>query len=181
MLRMDADNPIDGSLIAKALEELRARISRIENERGELDRLIAVAKEEERLLVRLLSLRKGEDGTESSVIEQVSKESRANDRPMNLGLPIDGKAPAVEAAVRELATAGRPVHISELMRLLREHKVPIPGAGAQANLIAHLRRDSRVVRPSRGMYGLAAWGLEDMPEGKPRRRRKRRMRAKESK
>jgi hypothetical protein len=88
-----------------------------------------------------------------------------------------GKHPAVEAVARELASAGRPVHISDLMRLLREAQVQIPGAGTQANLITHLRRDPRLVRPSRGMYGLAAWGLENMPMVAGRKRRRRRVRS----
>jgi len=66
------------------------------------------------------------------------------------------------AVIDELVVTGRPIHLSELMRLLDVRNIAIPGAGTQANLIAHLRRDPRLVRPSRGMYGLAAWGLENM-------------------
>jgi hypothetical protein len=63
-----------------------------------------------------------------------------------------------------------------LVRLLCQRGIPIPGAGTQANLITHLRRDPRLVRPSRGMYGLSVWGLENMPTGL-RQRRKKRLRA----
>jgi hypothetical protein len=62
------------------------------------------------------------------------------------------------------------------MRLLREAEVQIPGAGTQANLITHLRRDPRFVRPSRGMYGLSEWGLENMPTPTRRKRRRKRVR-----
>ena len=35
--------------------------------------------------------------------------------------------------------------------------------GRDSQKYANMSRDPRIVRPSRGMYGLAAWGLEDMP------------------
>jgi hypothetical protein len=88
----------------------------------------------------------------------------------------DSRLPAVQAVFEELTAAGRPLHISELMRLLHERKVPIPGSGMQANLITHLRRDDRLVRPSRGMYGLTAWGLQAMPATQRTRRKRRRTR-----
>jgi hypothetical protein len=53
--------------------------------------------------------------------------------------------------------AHRPLHISELMRLLADQGVSLPGGGAQANFITYLRRDERFVRPARGMYALAEW------------------------
>jgi hypothetical protein len=177
---MENEKPtsIDGELIAKALEDVRAYIRAAEQQRAELERAVLAAKEEERLLVRLLSLRTGEPPQEvMHGATQTPSVERSRATASDAGASED--KPAVEAAVRELAAAGRPVHISDLMRLLRERKVHIPGAGTQANLIAHLRRDKRVVRPSRGMYALAAWGLEEMPD-RPRRRKKRRLRAKDS-
>jgi hypothetical protein len=106
-------------------------------------------------------------GDQSSVTQQ----AREN------GTERQSKPAAVEVVVRELAAAGRPVHISDLIRRLREQRVQIPGAGTQANLITHLRRDQRVVRPSRGMYALAAWGLENMPVTTSRKRRRKRVRS----
>jgi hypothetical protein len=56
------------------------------------------------------------------------------------------------------------MHISELMQNLAKQEVQIPGAGTQANLIAHLTRHPDVMRPSRGMYALAAWeGTDSTP------------------
>lgn len=163
----DDVNVMSEDLIAKALAAARARIARSERERAELDQAIAAAREEERLLLRLLGLRRGD-------VAQVG----GADAPPGVPAPSPELAvgrghPAVLAVIEELAAAGRPVHISELVRLLRRRGIPIPGAGTQANLITHLRRDARLVRPSRGMYGLSAWGLENMPAGLRQRRRKR--------
>ena len=160
--------------IETALEAVRARIEKAEGDRAGLDRAIAAAREEERLLQRLLALRR--DGpAERELEQQEAREAAGDDRPISPTAFRRKKYPAVQAVIDELATAGRPLHISELMRLLRTRDVPIPGSGTQANLITHLRRDSRLVRTSRGMYGLAAWGLESMqPARRIRRRRKRR-------
>lgn len=158
--------------INRALDIVRARIARAERERAELDRVIAAAREEERLLARLLALRRG--GTtegDGGAVEAVPEHRSPS------GTTREVKHPAVQAVIQELTAAGRPLHISELMRLLHDQKVPIPGAGTQANLITHLRRDDRLIRPSRGMYGLAAWGLQAMPVGRRTRRRKKRMRS----
>jgi hypothetical protein len=158
--------------IVKALEAARARVTRLEQERSELDRAIATAREEQRLLERLLSLRQGLPvGSQRPPIAEGDGSS---------GTAEVGR-PAVQAVIEELTAAGRPVHISELMRLLRGREVPIPGSGTQANLITHLRRDARFVRPSRGMYGLAAWGLESMTAPRRRRRRRKHLRVGASK
>jgi hypothetical protein len=149
--------------IAKALEAARARVARAEQERSEVDRTIATAREEQRLLERLLALRRG--------LPVGSQGVPVADRDATCGA-AEGERPAIQVVIEELTAAGRPVHISELMRLLRARQVPIPGSGTQANLITHLRRDARFVRPSRGMYGLAAWGLESMTAPRRRRRRK---------
>ncbi len=163
MQLMDEDTERPGTIsegaIKKALEEIQARIAKALESRAELERTIAGAREEERLLKRLLALKHHRESFEGN--------SEAN--PIgDLQLPehpdgTDPGHPVIQAVVEELASAGRPLHISDLMRLLRERMVEVPGAGTQANLITYLRRDSRIVRPSRGMYGLAAWGLEDMP------------------
>jgi hypothetical protein len=165
-------------VIAKALEGVRARISRAEHERVEIERTITVAREEEGLLQRLLDLRRGAAPTENATARAAQdSKPRTTDQFQPMENADDGKHPAVQAVVRELAGAGRPIHISELMRLLRDAQVQIPGAGTQANLITHLRRDPRLVRPSRGMYGLSAWGLENMPTTTNRKRRRKHVRS----
>jgi hypothetical protein len=155
--------------IEEALTAARQRLERAVLERANLDREIANAKEEERLLVRLLELRRNgiSGGSEGIDVEGAVGAHREESAPKDKKL-------AVKAVLAELESAGRPLHISELMRLLRDRNVPIPGSGSQANLITHLRRDARIVRPSRGMYALAISGLENMPTGERRRRKKRR-------
>jgi len=156
--------------ISRALEAAKARLARAERERAELDRVIAAAREEEQLLQRLLALRR--DGAAADVaISTIATDQRSS------RFGIERTQPVVAAVIQELEAAKRPLHISELMRLLRERNVAIPGSGAQANLITHLRRDDRLVRPSRGMYGLAEWGLQSMPPTRRKRRRRKKMRS----
>lgn len=157
---------INEGTLSAALEEIHARIAELESERAGLDRLLAAAHEEEQLLVQYMALRTGRV-TQADVTKIAEPAHARNCR--------EPKQPSVEAVVRELAAAGRPLHISDLMRLLRDANVQIPGAGAQANLITHLRRDDRLIRPSRGMYALTAWGLPSMPSKPSRKRRKRRV------
>jgi hypothetical protein len=148
--------------IAGALEHVRLRIAEAEHARKEAEETIGKAREEERLLNRLLALRSISTASLSNV--------RADAQP-----PIEqqSKTPAVSAVIEELDSAGRPIHVSELMRLLEKRDVVIPGAGKQANLIAHMSRDSRIVRPARGMYALASWGIQANAAEKPHRRHKR--------
>lgn len=158
--------------IAGALEDARNRLGRAEKDREDIERSVATAREEIRLLEQLLALRRGgvcKSGNADRTVDVVP--------PSSSGAGGEAKHQAVTAVIAELETAGRPVHISELMRLLRENQVKIPGAGTQANLIAHLRRHDLIVRPSRGMYGLAAWGLQSMVSGRRKRRKKKRMRS----
>lgn len=166
----DRNRSMAEDVIVAALEAARTRASAAEQERAKLDHAIAIAREEERLLEELLTLRR--DGISRSstttgiVVPETSPPSFAK----------SGRS-AIQAVVEELQTAGRPLHISELMRLLQTRGVEIPGSGTQANLITHLRRDARVVRPSRGMYALATFGLQNMPVPRRRRRRRKRMHA----
>ena len=158
--------------ISTALEAARTRISRAEQERAELDRVISAGKEEQRLLERLLALRRGmSPASDGGCAVELGREVSSSAPPVQVG------SEAIEAVIRELSSADRPLHISELMRLLREKNVRIPGAGTQANLITHLRRDQRIVRPTRGMYGLSVWGLENMRAPKRRRRLRKRVRS----
>lgn len=175
---MNDDNSPDlltEAAIANALELTRARVAKAEHERADLDRAIASAREEERLLQRLLDVRRGVSPREEA---RNQKESDSGNTPSVASASVSGpRHPAVQAVIDELATAARPLHISELMRLLRDRNVVIPGAGAQANLITHLRRDARLIRTSRGMYGLSAWGIESMEPGRRVRRQRKRLRA----
>ena len=164
--------PLSEDAILKALELARARASQAERDRTEIDLVIVAAREEERLLQRLLDLRRGVTGRTESSAKLLAWNGEL---PAAVSVSAKGSRHlAVQAVIDELATVARPLHISELMRLLHARDVPIPGAGTQANLITHLRRDRRLIRTSRGMYGLSAWGLESMePVRRPQRRRRR--------
>jgi hypothetical protein len=171
----DKDAELSEEAILKALDLAKERAVQAERGRAELDRVIAAAREEQRLLQRLLDVRRN-----ASEAPQPDPKPDNEKAPFSEKIPFSARAsrtnPAMQTVIDELATASRPLHISELMRLLRDRGVPIPGAGTQANLITHLRRDHRLVRTSRGMYGLATWGLERMEPVRRTRTRRRRVR-----
>src|SRR5579864_9104704 len=98
--------------IGRAAEAARARVARFEHERSELAHAIAAAREEQRLLERLLVLRRG---TQDPSLAGKDGSPGATD----VGHP------ALQAVVEELTAAGRPIHISELMRVLRAREVLI--------------------------------------------------------
>jgi hypothetical protein len=159
------DIALDGARRREA--ELDAQIDALGTERH-------AVREERELLERIKALQSG--GFTTPV--EPKHDPRGDDRAKRGTPPATKTAhPAVQEAIRELDAAGRPLHISELMRLLEERDVPIPGAGAQANLIAHLSRSDQIVRPSRGMYALSSWGLPERPMLKRAKRRRTRSRA----
>jgi hypothetical protein len=160
----------------EALEEaLRASVERAAALKADIaikTKEMQEARSEAHLLEDLLSIRGAPGRKEQS------------DQPSSTGSPsagasrrtASGSHPGVRQAVRELSEVGHPLHISELMARLKARDVRIPGAGKQANLIAHLTRSEEVVRPSRGMYALAVW---DLPQSvKPATRRRVRGRSK---
>src|SRR5207253_1144130 len=80
----------------------------------------------------------------------------------------DGEFGLLGASERILRDAGRPLHIKELLPLLREKGISLPGRGTEANVIVRLTRSNgRFVRTGRGTYGLPEFGL---PEVKPTKR-----------
>ena len=128
--------------ILGALQAIRMRISKAEAQCAELEHNITLAKAEKQLLEKLLALRRGESEGPKPVQPPVRQSSPTDNATNEVNHPV------VEAVLGELNQAGRPLHISDLMRLLHERHVSIPGLGTQANLISYLRRDRRLVRPS---------------------------------
>ena len=171
---MTEKNPALSSLsteaIVQALEQARKRAAVTEGRIAELEQSIASDKQEARLLEELLALRRGEEPKPLSEPPQGASTPIASERKGGNNF----RSPVMSAVVEVLTEVSRPCHVSDLMRILKERSVAIPGAGSQANLISHMRRDDRIVRPSRGMYGLAVWGLSNMKPGarKSQRRRK---------
>jgi hypothetical protein len=157
-------DPTTATLL-KALEAARSQATDIEARIGELDTKLRVAQEEVGLIERLLALRGA-----LPVVPGVGPQGE----PGALSAGQRGHE-VVDAVVEILGGVEHPLPISEIMRLLRES---IPGAGTQANLISHLTRDSRVIRPSRGVYALARWGTPQLTysASKKRARKSRRRR-----
>lgn len=170
---LTADESLPMETLNHAIEAIRERIASYEARIKELNRDLLQAREEERLLGRLLALRKGDTCADNEAPARTLNEEHHGSNGGSNGSDL-----LVGVVVESLRDSGKPVHISELMRVLRERGVTIPGAGTQANLITRIRRDSRLVRPSRGMYALSEWGFADMtvPKKKRRRRRSRRRR-----
>jgi hypothetical protein len=162
------DSVLDESELAEALAAVRNRLQVIEARLEQLEQAGVRARKEEHLLEGLIALRRGDD-LESN-----------GDPPLQVPKKNgEVHADVVESTIALLRDEHRPMHISELMAALQEKQVRIPGSGQQANLISYLRRDGRIVRPSRGIYGLGEWGLKDATT--PSRKRKRTKRSKTTK
>lgn len=131
---------------------------------------LARAEQEIRLIRQLLSLRDGAAAEENGLTLTIATTAQGSPLPRS-------RHPVVDHVAQLLEAEGHPLHISEIMRLLDEQEAALPGKGDQANVIAHIRRDPRFVRPSRGVYALAEWGLrgslEPADDGRRRRIKKR--------
>jgi hypothetical protein len=157
---------LDEKDLSEALDSVRERVRVIEARLSQLEQLAIKARKEEHLLEGLLALRRGGTADESiSLLARASSSSQ------------DGasahETDVAEASIGILEAAGRPMHISELKTVLERRGVRIPGKGTQANLIARLRRDERIARAARGMYGLTALGVQEYQPKKRRRSRAR--------
>jgi hypothetical protein len=156
--------------IREATERVRAREEEVAHSQSRL----AEAERELRLLAQLAQLR----GLE--VPELARQGSDSADRANNsAGHESSGrassstKAALLAAVVEILGERGEAMQIRELMAAVQARGVQIPGSGQQANLIAHISRDDRIARPSRGFYALREWGVEDAPPPRKRRRSRR--------
>ncbi len=65
-----------------------------------------------------------------------------------------------------------PMHYEDMAAALIAKGILIPGRNPAANLLAHIARDKRFVRTSRGTYGLAEWGIPAMKSRSKRARRR---------
>lgn len=160
-------SPLTEADLLQALDTNRGQIEVLEARAEQLEQALVKARREQHLLESLLALRRGESPKTSEGTASAPRASKGGEPKPSTS---NGLA---DAAVSVLEGAGRPMHIGELMSALVSHGVEIPGAGSQANLIAHLRREQRIARPSRGMYGLRALGVEEYQPKKRTARRKR--------
>jgi hypothetical protein len=167
---MVQDSPVDAlsdDLLSQALARAKARSAEIDEQLGQLTSERRAVRREVELLEELLAVRRGEAVQSSSSREAIDGGGKRIAQRRK-----GGTHPVVVAAIAELEKTRRPLHISELMLALQDQGVSIPGSGQQANLIAHLTRESQIVRPSRGMYALASWGIEEKPKVRPAVRRR---------
>lgn len=63
-------------------------------------------------------------------------------------------------SVEILRQADQPLHLGAIKSALISRGISIPGKGSDANLIGHLSRCPKIVRVSRGIYGLVERDLE---------------------
>jgi len=66
----------------------------------------------------------------------------------------------------------KPLHYSDIYKLLVKNGIPVPGKNPEANLLTQISRDERFVRVSPGTYGLADWGLTPVKKVVRKRKRK---------
>jgi cell division septum initiation protein DivIVA len=106
------------------------------------------------------------------LLKSFERSAVSSDRGEEPAIPAESGAVGqyvVARAVEILREAGEPLHINDLHARFLANGHTIPGAGAPANLIVHLRKAPEIASPQRGLYGLT----EDIGPTKPRRARKR--------
>ncbi|HEV2757138.1 MAG TPA: hypothetical protein VG318_15330 [Actinomycetota bacterium] len=164
----DQDEEFTATLAPEVLEAaLKSKERLISSYRARLAR----AQQEARLIEQLLML-SNEPGADDAEVAPLTIAKAPQGRRLS-----PSRHPVVDEVAALLEAEGHPLHISEIMRLLEERKTVLPGKGNQANVIAHIRRDPRFVRPSRGVYGLVPWGLRaSSGDDGPRRRIKKTVR-----
>lgn len=156
------------SSIEEAADAVHERKAELSSAQGAL----AEAEREFRLLAELAELRGVEIPAAASEFHDTSSPAPnlTNDAKR---APPKGRAALLDTVIEILSNAGEPMQIQALMAAVKERDVRIPGQGRQANLIAVISRDARIVRPRRGYYGLADWGLADSRSAhRPKRRRR---------
>lgn len=153
--------------ISEARSKTRARADEVA---AAQDRL-AEAEHEERLLVELAQLRGWSDDSPGALANDVAESSQNGVGTTRRRTPSPMTTTLLAAVVDILTERGEPIYIGDLMAGLHERSVEIPGSGQQANVIAHISRDERIVRPQRGFYGLREWGLTDTRSLRNRARR----------
>src|SRR5262245_44923636 len=128
----NADHSLSLKLLQDALSDLEQKCLTYVEQIEELTRCLAATREEKAIIEKLITLRK--EGATSAI-----ELSRSGHRAIEAqGGHFQSGHPIMELVVDVLVQAQGPIHISELMRLLKEKNALIPGAGTQANLISYL-------------------------------------------
>ena len=155
--------PVDVLTDAAASVEVQLKGKREEQARltEEIERL----DHELRLLRELLRVREGN-------LAPPSQEEGVPPALTHAADDVDGYDPLTAGVINILKLSGRPMHIQDLAVAVRAKGLRIPGKGANANLIAHIRTRQEIVRPVRGMYAMREWGFSDRPPAAVKRRRR---------
>jgi hypothetical protein len=154
------------SSAASRLEDTQTQEEQIRTEMGE--RLRALAEERTTLEARLRHLQAllALEGQHQHVSAALVTSAAASSAERSLA----------DEAHRFLAEAARDYHYLDLATALMARGVEIPGKDPAKNLVAHIHRDPRFVRPKRGVYGLAEWYPKGMKSVGVRRRNQSRRR-----
>ncbi len=138
----DVSTSYASALVAKRAEVL-SEIEQLRQRAAELSSQLNLKENQLRNLDDLLALEDGRMRDSEQWEATLVREKRS--------------ASFTDQAAETLESAGKPIHYRQLVSLLAERQVYVPGKDPGANLIAHLTRDSRFARVGRGMYGLASW------------------------
>lgn len=142
------------ALSAKRAEVLSA-IERLRQDAAQLSAQLGLKENQLRNLDDLLAVENG----------------RLPDSPQRDSTPKEKRSASfTDQAAEILDQQGKPVHYRQLVTLLAERNIYIPGKDPGANLIAHITRDARFARVGRGMYGLAGWPSVRSATRKPKRK-----------
>lgn len=148
---------------AAAIEK---EIERIRGDIAPLEQSLETAQERLDLIRRLIRLTEGTQTAPRRAARSHKSLSSGDTAPAPAG-----KQDLETHLEKILSEAGKPMHISEIRQALVDLAIPLPGRGDEANIIVRLRRaPQRFTRTGRGMYALAALGLNAIPPTRRRRR-----------
>lgn len=74
---------------------------------------------------------------------------------------------AVEAAVKALRDAQKPMHIMDLLKAIGREATPENRASLGGSIAAYVRKGAIFSRPAPNTFGLAEWGQSVTAEGPP--------------
>lgn len=130
--------------LASRLRQLHGEVERDSRRLQDLTTAVATKKRAIQAIEELIRLEGGEDAVSPNVT------------PFPV-VAVTGRSPIAEAVVGYLGEKGTPSHYTELAVEVQRRGVALSGKNPANTLLAHLSRDDRFYRPSRGTYGLKEW------------------------
>lgn len=151
-------------------DQVAAWLSAVEAEVADVDREIAPLAERRRRL-------EGRRDILQDLLASFDSDRRAGPLASATSLvvrrPGVGVGDFVRARVVEILKEEGPMHINDLHARYVAKGLTVPGAGKPVNLIVHLRDQTEIVSPARGMYALRGQVSEVRPVAKRKKKRKR--------